>query len=411
MSLGGIKNMVLKFIPKHISVLNFACGISFIVCLVTAGCFLHGRNPWHWNGYVLNTEIVGHYGDFIGGFIGTLLSVILLYYTLYLQREDSANNSKVYKKQQLNDDFYHLMSLYQDTLKTLSFSNDDPDFKLYGKEALHSCLDELRLGFDESQQNSLRKKAVLLYLDFYAYYRDFAPISSRTLYRMCEMLCNQEDNSDSKNVELVKILRSQLSDAELVLMRYNVQTRMGKKFQRYVNRFNLLKHLPPLDLLEFKKYRNVLNDKKLISLLNVVLVELRQKIEDILDQNSNTYFTVNEYQSLVSISVKTSNDRDKLELMITRKPLTVLPNFDPLNCFQKFDDNTLKELMEYFLYDCFILHNFQMYNIRKEIEFKSSHEDMQDKKRFSSIVENKMHKSLNMTWNQYSKSLAKAKNR
>lgn len=362
---------------------------------------MHGRNLWLVDGYVLNTEIVGHYGDFIGGFIGTLLSVGLLYYTLYLQRKESEQNAKVYKKQQLNDDFYHLMSLYQDTLKTLSFDEADSEFKLYGKEALHSYLDDMCLGFDDSKHISLRKKAVLTYLDFYGSYSDFAPIYYRTLYRMCELLYNQEDDTEYKNVELIKILRSQLSDAELVLMRYNVQTRMGKKFQQYVNSFNLLKHLPPLDLLEYKKYRKMLNDNKLISMLNIVLVQLRQKMEDILDVTNNTHITVNEYQSVVSISVKTSDRRDRLELNITRKKVNVLPTFDPLNCLMKFDDNTLMELMEYFLYDCFVLHNFQMYNVRKEIEFKTSSEDLHDKKRFTSVVENKKRNPLNLTLKQY----------
>ena len=57
----------------------------------------------------LATDVFGQYGDFIGGFIGTLLSVVLLYYTLKSQIESTKSqiksaidNSKVYVSQQFN---------------------------------------------------------------------------------------------------------------------------------------------------------------------------------------------------------------------------------------------------------------------------------------------------------------------
>lgn len=108
---------------------------------------MHGRVLWKWNDYVLNTEIVGHYGDFVGGFIGTFLSVILLYYTFYYQRKELLKNTKVYQTQQLNDDFYHLMSLYQDILTTYTYKIDEEEPLLNGKEAIHAYVDSMRDGF------------------------------------------------------------------------------------------------------------------------------------------------------------------------------------------------------------------------------------------------------------------------
>lgn len=51
------------------------------------------------------TDIVGQYGDFVGGVVGTILSIVLLYYTFGLQREDSKKNARIYELQQLNDKF------------------------------------------------------------------------------------------------------------------------------------------------------------------------------------------------------------------------------------------------------------------------------------------------------------------
>lgn len=74
----------MRWIKSNISdltIINVTCSIAFLLCVILVLLFMHGRILWKWNDYVLNTEIVGHYGDFVGGFIGTFLSVILLYYT------------------------------------------------------------------------------------------------------------------------------------------------------------------------------------------------------------------------------------------------------------------------------------------------------------------------------------------
>lgn len=389
---------------KHydLTIINATCVVALILCIGFVLGFAHGRDPWHWEGYILDTEVVGQYGDFIGGFVGTFLSVILLYYTFYHQRKDSSKNSKVYKKQQLNDDFYHLISLYQDVLKSLSYKTGDEDIPLLtGKEALHVYLDNLRDGFDENSTGLLRKQAVLAYMGFYALNRDFAPIYYRTLYRLCETIIGQEEGTECKNVELIKILRTQLSDTELVMMRYNAQTRMGKPFQIYANRFNLLKHLPTLDLLEYKKYRKVLGKEEDIYALNIILVQIRQRMGDILDAKGVNYITLNEFRSAVSVVLSVSNNKDFLKLVIKREKNSILHSYDPFNCIMKLPGETLSALFSDFLYDCVVLHNFQQYNNRRELDFGKENKEIDNKEQYIFSVQNKAHRAINMTWNQF----------
>lgn len=391
---------------KHydLTVINTTCVIAFLLCVGFIFCFIHGRDLWKWEGYVLDTDVVGQYGDFIGGFVGTFLSVILLYYTFYQQRKDSSKNSKVYKKQQLNDDFYHLMSLYQDIISSLNFPATVGEEKLTGKEALHAYLDDMRQGFDNDGSTSLlRKRAVLSYMDFYARNRDYAPIYYRTLYRLCETLAYKEEGTEYKNVELVKILRAQLTDSEMVLMKYNALTRMGKPFQRYINHFNLLKHLPPLDLLEYKKYRQLFEKEEDVSMLNVVLVQIRQRMEDILDHDETNYVTLNEFRSTVSIALRVNENRDMLDLIITKREVAILQSYDSLNCIMKLDNEILEELFSYFIYDCVVLHNFYIYNLRKNLEFNIKKEDNEHKIKYTFSVTNKAHHPICMTWSQFSK--------
>ena len=53
-------------------------------------------------------------------------------------------------------------------------------------------------------------------------------------------------NTEEKN-EYVKILRSQLSNAELYILFFNVISRFGKKWidSDYINKYQLIQNLPP----------------------------------------------------------------------------------------------------------------------------------------------------------------------
>lgn len=74
--------------------------MAIILCVGLALVFLvlflanRSYNP----NWPLATDVVGHYGDFIGGFVGSLLSVVLLYYTFRSQIAESKENAKVYIK-------------------------------------------------------------------------------------------------------------------------------------------------------------------------------------------------------------------------------------------------------------------------------------------------------------------------
>ena len=88
-------------LKSHFTYVNIICILSILIGIFFTFSFLHGRVLFKCDEYVLNTEVVGHYGDFIGGAIGTLVSIVLLYYTLNLQRRDSEKNVQVYKQPQI----------------------------------------------------------------------------------------------------------------------------------------------------------------------------------------------------------------------------------------------------------------------------------------------------------------------
>lgn len=83
---------------------------SRIVCFVVALLFFMNQALGLFDGFV-KTEVIGQYGDFVGGVIGTILSVVLLSDTFKSQIKESKNNAQVFESQQLNELVFHLLGL------------------------------------------------------------------------------------------------------------------------------------------------------------------------------------------------------------------------------------------------------------------------------------------------------------
>lgn len=312
------------------------------------------------------TDIVGQYGDFVGGVVGTILSIVLLYYTFGLQREDSKKNARIYELQQLNDKFFKLMEIYNEQLKHLVYNDDDETYR--GKEALHRYLQDMQAGFDKTTSyNQRRKRAVEAYFEFYANNRDFAPLYFRTLYRLLEEIDGSGSNVYEEKIKYVKIIRSQFSDSELVFIRYNAMTPMGTNFAPYINRYNLLKHLPPLELLEFKEWKSMLTTQQ-ANALNVILLNVKKGLVQMLSglwvktiNSSGKKYRINFYHNIGMSLASVSVIRDSTKHLYPG---------DIFSCLDVFNDDTLVSLMRYYLRELFVLINFNSFNIRRNIIFE-----------------------------------------
>ena len=312
------------------------------------------------------TDIVGQYGDFVGGVVGTILSIVLLYYTFGLQREDSKKNARIYELQQLNDKFFKLMEIYNEQLKHLVYKDDDETYS--GKEALHRYLQDMQAGFEETiSYNQRRKRAVEAYFEFYANNRDFAPLYFRTLYRLLEEIYGIGSNVYEEKIKYIKIIRSQFSDSELVFIRYNAMTPMGTNFAPYINRYNLLKHLPPLELLEFKEWKSMLTTQQ-ANALNVILLNVKKGLVQMLSglwvktiNSSGKKYRINFYHNIGMSLASVSVIRDSTKHLYPG---------DIFSCLDVFNDDTLVSLMRYYLRELFVLINFNSFNIRKNIKFE-----------------------------------------
>lgn len=360
-------------LKSHITYVNIICILSIAISILFTFGFLHGRVLFKWDEYVLNTEIVGHYGDFIGGAIGTLVSIVLLYYTLKLQRRDSENNVQVYKQQQLNDLFFHLLKQYDDILKTFKTRTTD-DNELQGRKALHFKLKEMYEQFDVKENDSQnRKHAVSSFLNFYSVSRDFSPIYFRTLFRVFKLLETSDKCLRVHSIQLMKILRAQLSDSELALLRYNGMSRQGAKFVPLINKFNLLKHLPPLELMEYKRWSKKMTLEEQ-GCTNVLLLETKHNIQKVLETPSSVESYSNNPRKY-NINVSSNDEAAELKVYLYINKNVILNDSDLIRGIYKLAEDERLSLLLFFVKDCLVLSSFNNLNSYKDLEFDSKKDE------------------------------------
>ena len=98
----------------------------------------------------------------------------------------------------------------------------------------------------------------------------------RNLYLLVKMIGETDNVDEGGNIMLkevdrvtyAKSIRGQLSEGEMLFLRYNCLTDRGDKMKPLVNQFNLLKHLPIMSLLEFRAHRNKISSQREINTLD-----------------------------------------------------------------------------------------------------------------------------------------------
>ncbi|WP_448606696.1 putative phage abortive infection protein [Paenimyroides ceti] len=274
---------------------------GIVIIIITIFSYLINGN-WEYS-WTFDEAIIGQFGDFIGGFIGSLFSlagVILFYVALKEQRKDISINQKnielqtsaleqqvkefqaqkteleetrkvyeeqtilireqtnlyrqqnkelkeqsnISKNQQFDSSFFSYLSLlneYRNNLNKLSNSGN------YFGDILNEVKEQ------RIDENSIRKILDLVcekYLDVFELHRDKMAPYFKTLYRIM-MLIDSSNIDLSKKIEYFKLLRSQFSDVELLILNYNYHTDLGIKVRALIIKYNFLKHINLFDKIEF----------------------------------------------------------------------------------------------------------------------------------------------------------------
>lgn len=243
--------------------------------------------------FEIDIELASKFGDYFGGFIGTLFgitSTVLILVTLIQQHIDN-------KKRQTESNFFKMLDYHSENVKQLNVSHIDPkkkENKIEGRRAFvifKIQLTELLQVVSKIQSKlklDLSDKEVIdiVYVSFYygideewneftvnklSRYKNSSEISEllleakkchskkigrtnqtslssyfRNLYSAIKLIDSDKYLTAKEKKQYVKILRAQLSNPELYVLFFNVVSRFGKKWEknRYIERYKLIKNIP-----------------------------------------------------------------------------------------------------------------------------------------------------------------------
>jgi len=352
----------------------------------------------------VDTGVFGTYGDFIGGVLGTVIalySAFLLIKTLQNQTTinkdiEKTNASVVSTNESIvaanrKADFAAQRQYYQNELQIFDgkFSrffeayqaaigayNHDPNRGRAAFEIIAQFFFDTN--FDNNNDYKRRTlSAVDEYLEFYSEHRTEISVHLRMLYLLVTLISNSELEEDDK-VEYAKLVRGQMSNAEMLIVRYNCLSPYGEKMRPYCNQYNLTKHLSVTSLLEFKAYRRTIKEvapeesNKLLSGLDVMFISLRKRATKMLyDGNPTT----DDYKTSHSYTIKLDfSAPDKQTFILELKKdkdvvrrgggIRVSPDETALD---KLNENQLVSMFKDFMSELFVISNYETFNDGIEI--------------------------------------------
>lgn len=346
---------------------------AFIALFFSAFLFLV-FGDWQFS-LTMNEEKIGQFGDFVGGFIGTILAFAAsLLYLLALkeQRKDVRINQISLQKQ--TEEFENQVSelkqsrrTYEEQLKMMQMQQFDSNFYSYfniyleiktaitekkfdGKSLLNDFLSQIS---NNLQTNQLSKKNEYEAYKIASQEYCKAVMSNnfvlshyfRTFYRLVTLALSAPIGNDVSKMKYVKIIRSQLTEEELLVLYYNSHSRYAGQSKQLLYEYNILKHLSPLHKYEirnrFTKYgvSNLMTIERFYDFFSPKIIDFINIVCDNIDEQSKEYM----YDPL-NIVLKLEYTDDVCISLI--------------DCRNNQDFNNLKTCFRYLLFD--LLFNSQM---------------------------------------------------
>lgn len=273
-------------------ILAFVFGAVGIVSF----CLIVSNSSYHFNEtHVINANLASQFGDFFGGFVGTLFSissVFLLIYTILHQGKES-------KKIALESNFFRMIDYHNQNVSQLKIAHLDLSKKdeisdgrrafVQFKIQIHRLFEIVEKINNEKKYNLNNEQiADIVYIIFYygidgswisfiesklerygSVHKELAKeiqdrINSnstlkigrtnqtnlstyfRNMYNAIKLVDESRFLKKIEKEELIKIYRAQLSNPELYVLFFNVLSRFGKKWKEreYITKYQLLKNIP-----------------------------------------------------------------------------------------------------------------------------------------------------------------------
>ena len=324
--------------------------------------------------YVVDKDLWSAYGDFIGGVLGTIFSfvgVILMVETFKYQNKATKESLYQTERQRFHDLFFELLRLYQLQVSEMCSERLEPVYE-EGEKKLEVEQYSNKDFFDKEKQilqskfrniknyEENRKRAVNYYMLFYTVNHTKLGAYFRTIYRIYDLI----DGSKLKESEIkdyLKIIRAQFTESELFFIRYNAMCIYGSKLIHYINKYNVLKHLPTFELLEFKDWWQSLSQMEKTG-INIFFSVLRNEIQKHLTNNSNKSECI-EFgceQERYQPKIRFEEDYD-VELVI-KIDTSKVNKYNEFIGLKNIENKRLQQLLDCYIKEIFIYSNFEKFN-------------------------------------------------
>ena len=379
---------------KDNKVTNIIFVIAAVLCFVIIAvsiCFFAHNNTYKGEGeWIVSHDVVGTLGDFVGGIVGTIVALLSAYFLVRTLRNQTTVNSENLDanevsitnsyRQIIDNNFRSIFNCYLDAIQKYHVTNTASLVR--GREALEIIADNFsnQPYTDKRTFLSRVKSATNYYDELYSEYRHEMSVHFRLLFLLTKYVGDIENEdalgrvkfTEDNRVNYAKIIRGQMSDGELLLLRYNCLTERGRNMRYYVNLFNLTKHLPIMSLLEFKKHKMLLRSDHDASTLDAHFISLRKQIKELVVYSNFQQKVNKKISGRYSISLEIKKSKTKITLVLSRivkRPGTGndgSPQIEKvLNCFNL---EQLKELYKDFFREIFIVSNFYQFNGKDDTE-------------------------------------------
>lgn len=385
------------FSEKSAMILSIACGVIF---LLTIGGFMFFGN-WKFS-WLLDESKIGQFGDFVGGVAGSLIAfvaVILYYVALREQQKDTQLNqaafhlqikalnqqikefeaqrveleatrkiyeqqTKTMRNQQFDSNFYSLLNVFLATKNTLNSEGKD-----YFQTLTNEISDITEYNKDDAITITLIK-TINSYVDIYLNNRGSLSLFFITIYRLLKMIDDCDHFTFEQKIFYSKVLRSQITKDELLILYYNYHSQFGKKVQSLILKYNFLKNLETTSKLEFRRIFKFKKESqfKIITFLDSIGNLLRKNIKIATNIENTEAIKVEEEEKNSGIIVGIYIDE-----IVEVKVFLDNSNEDVL----ELERDEFCRLIEYYLYDELFLNKFSFPEVTNiELSTTTKHDQL-----------------------------------
>jgi hypothetical protein len=223
-----------------------------------------------YNGYLHPEQYkeLGAWGDFTGGllnpiltfltFVGVLITIVLQRIELALTRSEMSRSADALEaqdrslaRQRFEATFFEMMKLQNEIISGIDLIAADGSRETKGRDCFKIFYTRLTKIYRENLEKSKGRysKEKVLELSYRIFWKQHQ-LELGHYFRFLFNFFRLISNSDSAEPYHAKLLRSQLSNQELLLQYYNCLSKNGEKFIEYAKQFAIFDNLPVVRLLD-----------------------------------------------------------------------------------------------------------------------------------------------------------------